>query len=140
MLPAILVVGCGEVKEDEHKVAKGGAKVLSMDMGDYDEVAATLPRYPKSYVEHSERVPPKGDFVALLRVHLQTRDPFDEVKEFYRSEFRKRYGNPTREVEKEGYYHVEKSSSPDADPFFQVDVVDLGEVRRITIVRSDRNR
>jgi len=135
-----IIVGCSESKvERKAKVAE--RSIPQGDKGEYDEDAVTLPRYPGSVVEHSEKVfAPGGKKVSFLRVYLNTTDPYPKVRDFYRRTFRDKYGEPTEELDRGDFYHVSKAKDKKSLPYFQVEISDEGSFRRVVIMRADRNR
>ncbi len=142
MAGAVLLaaVGCGG--EGEKGATESRRSTLTLkDRGPYPEEKVTVPRYPGAVVEnYEEAFAPGGKEVSFVRVHLNTTDPYEKVRDFYKKAFRDRYGEPTEEGEERGIYHVAKAKGKNHAPYFQIEVTDLGDHRRIVITRSDRNR
>jgi len=136
----LIGVGCGGAQSGKEET-KSRVSIPKRDLGRYNEEAATVPKYPNSVVEnYEEAYGVGGKKVVFMRASLSTEDPFKDVKEFYSKAFRERYGEPTEETERQGYYHITKAKSPDALPYFQIEISDMGDFRRVVITRSDKNR
>ncbi len=136
----VLWTGCGgeKVKTEERKST---ANISLKDRGPYPEDRVTVPRYPGAVVEnYEEAFAPGGKEVSFVRVYLNTTDSYDKVRDFYKKAFREKYGEPTEEGEEKGIYHVMKAKGKEYAPYFQIEVTDLGDYRRIVITRSDRNK
>lgn len=134
----VVVAGCdrrGDVSEPRKN------PIILKDRGPYPEERVTVPRYPGAVVEnYEEAFAPGGKEVSFVRVYLNTTDPYDKVRDFYKRAFREKYGEPTEEGEEKGIYHVAKAKGKEYTPYFQIEVTDLGDYRRIVITRSDRNK
>ncbi len=132
--------GCNKGEEGSSVKANKSSVVLK-DRGPYPEDKVTVPRYPGSVVENYEEVfAPGGKDVSFVRVYLNTTDSYEKVRDFYRKAFRDRYGEPTEEGEERGIYHVMKAKGKGYAPYFQIEVTDLGDYRRVVITRSDENK
>lgn len=135
----VAVSGCNRGKEETASVRRG-ITLPTEDKGPYPEEKITVPRYPGAVVENYEEVfAPGGKDVSFVRVYLNTKDPYEKVRDFYKKAFRDRYGEPTDEGEERGIYHVAKAKGKGYLPYFQIEVTDLGDYRRVVITRSGKS-
>ncbi len=136
----VAVSGCNRGKEETTSMNRG-ITLPTKDRGPYPEEKITVPRYPGAVVENYEEVfAPGGKDVSFVRVYLNTKDPYEKVRDFYKKAFRDRYGEPTEEGEERGIYHVMKAKGKGYAPYFQIEVTDLGDYRRVVITRADENK